>query len=86
VPIITLSQFDEREDLREVLPLDFISRKGALPFGKIGEDILLAVLNPLDKELIRKACELSGKHCHAYLITPQEYDQRLAQIRKKLAG
>ena len=86
VPIITLSQFDEREDLREVLPLDFISRKGALPFGKIGEDILLAVLNPLDKELIRKACELSGKHCHAYLITPQEYDQRLAQISKELAG
>lgn len=86
IPIITLSQFDEREDLRKVLPLDFISRQGVLPFGKIGDDLLLAVLNPLDKELIRKACELSGKHCHAYLTTPQEYDQRLALIRKELEG
>lgn len=84
VPIIGLSQFDEREDLREVLPLDFISRHGALPFATVGDDLLLAVLNPLDKELVEKAGTLAGRHCHAYLVSPQEYDQRLAQIKKAL--
>lgn len=82
VPIILLSQFDEREELREVLPLDFISRQGALPFAQVGDDLLLAVLNPLDKELLRHAIDLTGRHCHAYLVSPQEYDQRLAQIKK----
>lgn len=85
-PIIALNQFEEREELRDVLPLDFIGRHGALPFSKIGDDLLLAVLNPMDKEMIRHACELSGKHCHTYLVSPQEYDQRLAQIKKALAG
>lgn len=85
VPIMVLSQFDEREELREVFPLDFISHHGVLPFARVGSDLLLAVLNPLDKELIRRAGELAGCRCHAYLVTPQEYDQRLAQIRKALS-
>ena len=86
VPIISLNQFNENEELREVLPLDFISHHGALPFAQVGSDLLLAVLNPLDKELLRRAGELSGRSCHAYLVTPQEYDQRLAQIKKALAA
>ncbi len=84
MPIMVLSQFDEREDLREVLPLDFISHHGALPFAKVGNDLLLAVLNPLDNDLLRSASELAGCRCHAYLVTPQEYDQRLALIKKAL--
>ena len=85
VPIISLSQFEEREEFREVFPLDFISRHGALPFAQIGDDLLLAVLNPYDKELIRQASELAHRRCHAYLVSPQEYDQRLDQIKKALA-
>jgi hypothetical protein len=84
VPIIMLSRFDEREEFREVLPLDFISCRGALPFAQVGDDLLLAVLNPQDKELIRQAEELAHRRCHAYLVSPQEYDQRLAQIKKAL--
>ncbi|MEI7850874.1 MAG: hypothetical protein WCH86_03495 [Kiritimatiellales bacterium] len=86
VPIIMLSQFEEREDLREVLPLDFISRHGALPFAQVGDELLLAVLNPQDKELIRQASELAHRRCHAYLVSPQEYDQRLNQIKKALTA
>jgi hypothetical protein len=86
VPIMALSQFDEREELRAALPLDFISRHGALPFARVGGDLLLAVLNPMDKELIRRAEEMAGCRCHAYLVVPQEYDQRLAQIKKALAA
>jgi len=85
VPIMVLSQFDERAELREIFPLEFISHHGVLPFAQVGNDLLLAVLNPLDKELIRRAGELAGRRCHAYLVTPQEYDQRLAQIKKALA-
>ena len=86
VPIMSLGQFTEREDLRDVLPLEFISHHGALPFAQVGGDLLLAVLNPMDKDLVRRAGEISGRHCHAYLVTPQEYDQRLMQIKKALSA
>ncbi len=86
VPIIALSQFDEQEELRTVLPLDFISHYGALPFSRVGGELLLAVLNPLDNELLDRAAEEAGCRCHAYLVSPQEYDQRLAQIKKALAA
>lgn len=86
VPIMSLSQYDEREDLREVLPLEFISRHGVLPFAQVGGDLMVAVLNPLDRDLLAQAEKLSGRVCHAYLVTPQEYDQRLAQMRKALAA
>ena len=85
VPIMVLSQFEEREELREVLPLEFISHHGVLPFARVGNDLLLAVLNPLNKELVLRAGELSGRRCHAYLVTPPEYDLRLAQIKKALS-
>lgn len=86
VPIIALSQFEEREELRETLPLDFIKRHGAMPFAEVGDDLLLAVLNPLDRALVDLASEIAGRHCHAYLVSPQEYDQHLAQIKKALAA
>lgn len=86
VPFMALGQFSEREDLREALPLQFISHHGALPFARVGNELLLAVLNPLDKELVLRASELSGRRCHACLVTPQEYDQRLLQIKKALGA
>ncbi len=84
VPIMALNQFEEREELREILPLEFITHHGIMPFAEVGGDLLLAVLNPFDKELLRRAGEISGRCGHAYLVTPQEYDQRLAQIKKAL--
>jgi tetratricopeptide (TPR) repeat protein len=86
IPVLALSQFDEREDLREVLSLDFITRHAALPFGKVGGELLLAVLNPMDRALLLQAEQLSGSRCHPCLVTPQEYDLRLTQIKKALTA
>jgi len=84
IPIISLSSYEENEDFNEALPLDFMARRGVLPFAGIGDDLLVAVLNPFDKKLVSKAEEAGGKRCHPYLVSPDEYDRRLAQIKKAL--
>ena len=86
VPIIALSSYEENEELLEALSLDFLTQRGVLPFAAIGDDLLVAVLNPFDKALLREAEQAAEKRCHAYLVSPDEYDRRLTQIKKALAG
>ena len=81
MPIMVLSQFEGNEEIGRQLPLDFTSSKGALPFAQVGDELLLAILNPLDKELLEEAQTLSGKRCHPYLVTPDEYDLQLGKIK-----
>ncbi len=82
VPIVSLSNFDVNEQLGEELPLDFIAHHGAIPFGKIGTELLVGVLNPFDKELLQSATKLCGKPCHPFLVLPTEYDALLARYKK----
>ena len=86
IPIISLSSYEENEEFNEALPLDFMTRRGVLPFAGIGDDLLVAVLNPFDKALVSQAEEAAEKRCHPYLVSPDEYDRRLAQIKKALEG
>ena len=86
VPIILLSSYEENEELNDALPLDFLTQRGVLPFASIGDDLLVAVLNPCDKTLVRDAEQAAEKRCHAYLVSPDEYDRRLASIKTVLAG
>ena len=81
MPIMVLSQFEGNEEIGRQLPLDFTSSKGALPFAQVGDELLLAILNPLDKELLEEAQTLSGKRCHPYLVTPDEYDLQLGKLK-----
>ncbi len=77
MPVMVLSQFDENEEISRLLPLEFMSANGAIPFARVGGDLLLGVLNPLDQELLREAETLSGSTCHPYLVQPDEYDRQL---------
>ena len=81
-PIVALSQFEGNEAVYRMLPVEFISANGAMPFAEVGGDLLLAVLNPQDKELRVEAEQLSGRRCHPYLVGPDEYDRQLEKIKK----
>lgn len=86
MPIIALSLFENNEEIIRQLPIDFISRNGVMPFAKVGDDLLVAVLNPLDQELLEEAQKLSGRNCHPCLVTPDEYDLQLGKIKQVEAG
>jgi hypothetical protein len=81
MPIMVLSQFEGNEELAQHLPVEFTSANGAIPFAKVGDDLLLGVLNPMDKELLAEAQKQTGKRCHPYLVAPEDYDQFLEKIK-----
>jgi hypothetical protein len=82
VPVIALSQFETPADVIQALPVEFSAINGALPFATVGDDLLLAVLNPMDTELLREAERQSGRRCHPYLVAPEDYDRKLDKSKK----
>lgn len=86
VPCISLMNFELPEQVVEVLPLDVAAHDGALPFGFFGNDLLVAVLNPHNSVLMDKVEKASGHRCHAFLVSPDEYDVALGKLRGMVAS
>jgi len=82
IPILSLESFEENEEAAQGLSLEFSSSRGALSFGFVGENLLVAMLNPFDQELLSEAKQRSGRTCHAFLVSPYEYDKRLNERKK----
>jgi len=82
VPILLLEAFEEDEEAAKALSVEFSSRRGALSFGSVGEDLLVAVLNPFDQDLLSEVGQRSGRTCHAFMVSPYEYDKRLNERKK----
>ena len=81
-PLVNIGNFDIQSDTYSLLDAEFMARRGAIVFEKMGKDALVAVLNPFDVELqddVRKAVD---RKCHFYLTGAVEYDKSLGEIRK----
>jgi hypothetical protein len=81
MPMMVLSQYDENEEISRTLPLEFCEGNGLIPFAEVGDDLLVGILNPIDQELLKDAERVCGRRCHPYLVTPDEYDRQLEQIK-----
>jgi len=84
IPVMMLSFFEGNEDACRQMPLEFVSGNAILPFEKVGGELLVAVLNPLDHDLVEEAQALCGTRCHRYLVSPDEYDQQIARLKTDL--
>ncbi|MBN2162623.1 MAG: hypothetical protein JXR25_10540 [Pontiellaceae bacterium] len=80
-PGIRLSDFEISEDVASALPFNFAAHEGALPFAFMGNDLLVAVLNPFNHILVDRIESDSGRRCHTYLVEPEDYDQALGRVR-----
>ncbi len=83
VPCISLSNFEVSEDVVGILPYKYRAHKGALPFGRLEKDLMVAVLNPFNHRLEDEIETVSGQRCHTFLVEPSDYDLALNRIRSK---
>ncbi|MDF7801278.1 hypothetical protein P4C99_17500 [Pontiellaceae bacterium B1224] len=81
LPYISLFNFELDERAANALPPSYSMHEGLLPFGYLGNDLLVAVLNPFNTDLIEKAEKESGHRCHVFLVEPDDYDAALAKLR-----
>jgi hypothetical protein len=83
-PIVTISSFGTTTEAMAMLPLDFMIRRGATVFEMIGQDALVAVMNPYNKQLRGEIEAMIRRKCHFFLVLPSDFDQSLTRVRSVL--
>lgn len=85
-PCIPLGRFELSKETVSLLPLSMVQHAGVLPFGTMGDALLVAVLNPFNTFLVEKAERMSGRRCYTYLVSPEDYDSTLSAVSKLHQG
>ncbi len=84
-PIIMLSNFEINDEATSLLPIEYMTRQGVLPFDMLGPDALVVIQNPYDRELRKHIEHTIGRHCHIFLTPPHEFLAAIARVAKKAA-
>ena len=82
-PLIPLSLFDVQDAVFGMLPREFSVRFGVIPFEMMGRDVLVALLNPYNKQLREKVEAFIGRRCHFFMTSPAEFDSTLDRKKEK---
>lgn len=85
-PFVSLTSYEFQWQAISLLPEQFCSRRGALAFELLGDDVLVAVMNPQDQQLRKDIGKIIGRKCHFYLALSTEFDKLLTRYREALEG
>lgn len=84
-PMICLANFELQKDICSLVPLTFMINRGMIVFETIGNDALVAMLNPYDDQLKMDVAGLIGRDCHFFLVAADDFDNALVKAKTLLA-
>jgi hypothetical protein len=73
MPAIPMELFEPTQAALQTLPRVFCHIKGVLPFSLMGNELLVALLNPMNEELKLEIQDRSGRVCHFFLSHPKSW-------------
>jgi hypothetical protein len=73
-PLISLKAYEVPEETFLLLPPSFTIRRGAVVFGRLLDELLVAVMNPYDMGLRKDVEKQTGLTCHFFMTIPGEFD------------
>ena len=82
-PPVPLNAFEPNLDLIRQFPAVELRLRGAIPFGKIGDQVLVAILNPLDERLCADLNRVAK--CRFYIALPEQVEKCLAKLFEEVA-
>jgi len=85
-PIISLASFELQPAVVSLLPMEFIVRRGAMVFEQLGNNALVVVMNPYNKQLRQDVEATTGKRCHFFVSLSSEFDQAVAKLVQASTG
>ncbi|MCM8540507.1 MAG: hypothetical protein NE328_09550 [Lentisphaeraceae bacterium] len=83
LPYLDVSLMEFNDKLYSLLPETLIFNHGIVIFKKIGADFCIAVLNPLNSELMEKTAYLLGTNVHFFITSAKEFDEYVRKGAKQ---
>ncbi len=80
VPALPLELFELQPQALQALPSHYIHVKGVLPFALMANELLCAVLNPLNAALRAETVRTAGRPCHFFLAHPRVWQQAARNV------
>lgn len=74
-PAIPIELFEPTPAAQQTLPRVFCHVKGVMPFTLMGNEVLIALLNPMNEELKLEIQDRSGRVCHFFMAHPKSWQQ-----------
>lgn len=84
-PFILLSRYEIDDALVQHIPMKYIRGLSVLPFGRLGKEIMIAVLNPVDQNLRKSLSSYLNTRVHFYFTSPEEFHTAMEAIRNRKA-
>ena len=78
-PAIQMSNFNLTYEVVSILNPELMLKRGVFVFERIGQDLLVAIMNPYDKQLRKDLEAHTGKTCHFFTTLPSEFDKALTK-------
>ena len=79
-PPIPLEAFDLQGEFPRMLPELMVRIRGVMPFAKLGDTLLVAVLDPLDATLKQEIEAALNQPCRFYLAHPRTMEEILDKL------
>lgn len=83
IPYVDLSICDCDEEAVARLTLPQVRKLGILPFSRIGSDITVALLNPIDKDLRTRVTAFFGCPVHFFFTAPEDFLAACSKLVEK---
>ena len=83
LPYLDISLIEFNKKLYELLPETLIFNHGIVIFKRVAKDYCIAVLNPLNNELMVKTAYLLGSNVHFFITSADEFDKYLRKAVKQ---
>jgi type IV pilus assembly protein PilB len=72
IAYLPVSQYDISPEITNILPLEFVVKHSLVPIEKQNNVLVIAAVNPLNKEAIKEAENISKCIIRIFITTPRE--------------
>ena len=73
MPFIELSRCEFQEEVVNRIPFDYARHIAAIPFDRFGNEIMVAVMNPVNKNLHQRIAKFLKTNIHFFFTSPDEF-------------